>query len=267
MDIINNSLNLSKVEFPVESIKNIGFRSYSPGWIFNRNGTTDTFYYIASGSLVLCLKDSTLNLKKGTMFRMAKNEFATMKNISEHMCSIYYITFNLKEDITFDSLNINRIYEDKNGAFESFFKDINNSAILKDPCHKIKEFYLFSKLIYKIMTAGLKERTPDTKTYLAINYIHTNIKESITADTLCAITGYSPSHLRRLFIKNYGMPPGQYILKARINLAKDILLERPDMSVEEVSECVGMCSGAYFCKVFKERTGISPYKFRQLPPE
>ena len=267
MDINSNYYKLSKVEFRVENIKNIGFHSYSPGWIFHRNGITDTLYYVATDSIVLYLKDSTHKISKGTMFRMAKNEFATMKNLSDKPCSIYYITFNLKEDITFESINMARIYKDKTGFFEGIFKDLNNSALFKGPAHKVKEFYLFSKLIYKIMTTDITELTTNNKTDLASNYIHTNIKESITVDTLCSVTGYSPSHLRRLFIKNYGVPPGQYILKARINLAKELLAERPDMSVEEVSEYIGMCSGAYFCKVFKERTGISSCKFRQLPPE
>ena len=55
--------------------------------------------------------------------------------------------------------------------------------------------------------------------YNVVQYIQDNYDKNITVTELAEMTGYSVSHFRRLFVKNYGMPPQEYIFQYKdINL-------------------------------------------------
>lgn len=72
--------------------------------------------------------------------------------------------------------------------------------------------------------------------------------------------GYS--WFRRMF-KNYtGLSPRQYCLQIKIMRAKELLLST-NLSVKEISYELGFESIHYFSRLFKQKTGISPAKFRK----
>lgn len=71
----------------------------------------------------------------------------------------------------------------------------------------------------------------------------------------------SSTHFRRLFKEYAGKSPVQYRTELKINYAKRMLCES-DMSVSEISEALGFESDSYFCRVFKNRTGITPSEYR-----
>ena len=77
------------------------------------------------------------------------------------------------------------------------------------------------------------------------------------------MTGYSPAHLRRLFIKVFGTSPINYIIDRKIERAKEMLLEPPEKTIEEITDMLGICSPSYFCRMFKSRVGISPMEYKK----
>jgi len=56
---------------------------------------------------------------------------------------------------------------------------------------------------------------------------------------------------------------GEYINDKRIEKASG-LLKTTDFSIEEVSGLAGFSSGSYFCKIFKRKMGVSPFKFKNI---
>ena len=95
----------------------------------------------------------------------------------------------------------------------------------------------------------------------AIDYINTNYKRPITMEELCEVSGVSKQHLCRLFRSALSARPMEYIAKKRIQAAKQLLSET-DMSVEEIAEETGFCTGSYFTKLFKRYEGLTPSQFR-----
>lgn len=57
----------------------------------------------------------------------------------------------------------------------------------------------------------------------------------------------SKCHLIRLFTREFGISPGQYLIKVRINAARQYLLER-EHSVEMIAGLVGFSNGNYFAR-------------------
>ena len=54
----------------------------------------------------------------------------------------------------------------------------------------------------------------------------------------------------------------KYLIKLRMNEAKRLLLNSPEMSIQKVGELVGYKDDFYFSRAFKNYTGIQPSKFR-----
>lgn len=73
--------------------------------------------------------------------------------------------------------------------------------------------------------------------------------------------GYSYEHLSRVFRKQYGLTPNEYVQSIRIERAKD-LLRHTDLIIAAIADSVGYADPVYFSRLFKRHTGISPGKFR-----
>ena len=97
----------------------------------------------------------------------------------------------------------------------------------------------------------------------AVQYIKSHFDKSITVVELAQMTGYSVSHFRRLFVKYYGIPPQEYIFQNKVQKAKELLIEYPEKSVEEIAELLGMYNAAHLCKMFKKKAGYSPGEYRE----
>ncbi len=71
----------------------------------------------------------------------------------------------------------------------------------------------------------------------------------------------SYSWFRKQFKQYTGYSPGQYLLRLRVQRARELLAD-PDRSLEQIADELGFCSQAHFTRVFKQRTGVPPGAFR-----
>ncbi len=94
-------------------------------------------------------------------------------------------------------------------------------------------------------------------------YILCNLQEKISVEILCEKAHMSPTHFTRLFKKETGFSPYNYVLSARLSRAKELLL-KTDKSVAEIAYETGFNSEANFIYCFKNSEGISPGKFRKI---
>jgi AraC family transcriptional regulator len=95
----------------------------------------------------------------------------------------------------------------------------------------------------------------------AIDYIQAHLSEDISLDDLAIITGMSRYYFCHLFKRSTGMSPYQYVIKCRIDRAKELLLFRQDCSIADVAFQVGFASQSQFTKHFKKWVGTTPKKF------
>lgn len=72
----------------------------------------------------------------------------------------------------------------------------------------------------------------------------------------------SEKHFCRLFRKQYGIPPQEFLINIRLQKAKQ-LLKTTDLRVKEVAGSVGYSSQLVFSEIFKKRFGQSPTEYRK----
>lgn len=73
---------------------------------------------------------------------------------------------------------------------------------------------------------------------------------------------YSLRHINRVFCAQYGVTPKQYILRRKIETAKN-MLSGGRHSLKEIAELLGFCDEHHFMNTFKRMTGVSAGTWRE----
>ena len=102
----------------------------------------------------------------------------------------------------------------------------------------------------------------ETRLNQLYDYIEDHIYEDIRLDDLASLCGLSKYYFCRQFKQLTGLSPHQYIIRRRIEIAKQ-LLARPNLTIRAVSECLEFASHSQFTAFFRRYTGVTPQVFRQ----
>lgn len=96
----------------------------------------------------------------------------------------------------------------------------------------------------------------------ALDYLGSHSTEHISAAELAAMCYISESYFYVLFKRSIGIPFTEYKNSLVISKAERLLIEKPELSVEEISRKLGFSSSAYFRRVFQSFLGCSPREYR-----
>jgi AraC family transcriptional regulator len=88
-------------------------------------------------------------------------------------------------------------------------------------------------------------------------YIHDNLDHQLTLGELALITGMSTYHFARTFKQVTGVTPHQYVLNARVERAKRLLLQGK-LSIAEIANRVGFFDQSHLTRSFKRLVGVTP---------
>lgn len=250
---------------PINSFKNAGYYKHRSGWNWVQETEHAVFFCVESGKMRVRTKEYDGVCSAGDTVFIRCCEKVNLTNVLKEDLSYYFVSFYCERDFDFQ---INTVTKDSNAL--RLFKDISESHRSGAYLSKLKVAELFLRLLHLLCSKRLeksKDYADTHKLLSTVEYININYYKKITPAFLSKISGYSPAHLRRLFVKNFGIPPMEYILNKKIEMAKEILLDAPEKTIDEIAELVGFCSASYLCKTFKSRVGVSPieYKKRRLP--
>jgi AraC-like DNA-binding protein len=95
-----------------------------------------------------------------------------------------------------------------------------------------------------------------------INYIQLNYSQKIILDDLIKIAFMSKYYFLRIFKRQIGMSPYEYLLNYRINKAKE-LLKNTELSISEICLAVGFQDYNNFIREFKENVGFPPLNYKK----
>ncbi|HEX8429111.1 AraC family transcriptional regulator [Hymenobacter sp.] len=95
-----------------------------------------------------------------------------------------------------------------------------------------------------------------------VQYIKQHLTEQITVDKLSALACMSKATFFRVFKRELGLTPIEYIIQERLAEAKR-LLRNPLSSVADVCFRAGFNNTAYFQKLFKQYEGMTPGLYKK----
>jgi AraC-like DNA-binding protein len=102
----------------------------------------------------------------------------------------------------------------------------------------------------------------DRRLRVSLTFIEQNYRRQIKNEEIADAAQLSKDHFKRLFRKNIGMPPLQYLIRRRIQEARRILASDPGVSVQAACEQAGFGSSKHFASLFRKHFGISPKEFQ-----
>lgn len=94
-----------------------------------------------------------------------------------------------------------------------------------------------------------------------LQYIEEKYASQIKLGDLAETAGVTEQHLCRLFKKNFGLSPMEYLTKVRIQHAKEQLIYSPK-TIGEIAVDTGFPDSSYFAVVFKKQEKLTPGEYR-----
>lgn len=135
------------------------------------------------------------------------------------------------------------------------FCEISDTKTMKDFLHETFEALMFAD-------GQASGRSSVSIVTIARQYIDNNILSSdISSYSVASHLNLSVDHLSRLFKAAGENSLSDYIIKSKIDKAKNIISES-SYSIRQVAQILGYTDPNYFVKIFKKKTGVTPTEFR-----
>jgi len=94
------------------------------------------------------------------------------------------------------------------------------------------------------------------------SFVHENLHQDVSLMQMAEEANLSPAYFSQLFHRSTGVAPHQFVLRARVERAKELLVKE-DARVLDVAIACGFQTQQHFARVFGARCRMSPRQFRQ----
>ncbi len=228
--------------------------------------------YIRSGQLSVTVDNRTMTARRGnlvlldcslphkyhtldhTEFVWIHLEGSNSPQLFQQVCSLYSTpVFDSSSASEVHHLMLDILYAWRNNQFIS-------EAQLSLRLYSIWITLITGNAVQSYADTG----NAQTATEAAIQYIGEHYGESLTLPELARHVNMSQFYFSRLFKKQCGYSPHEYIILVRINRAKH-LLKTTDQPVKVIANSVGYPNITTFSNLFSSRVGVSPSQFRKNP--
>lgn len=106
---------------------------------------------------------------------------------------------------------------------------------------------------------------PAARLNRVLDFIQQNCTKEIRLWELGQLAGMSPHYFCQLFKQSTGLSPHQYVLRQRIDRAKEYL-RNSEVTISGAAAATGFIDQSHFTKVFRRIVGATPMQFRGETP-
>lgn len=243
-------------------------------------------FYIADGEGCIEIEGENREVGEGTLIYLPPRTVYRFDFRDAYSVKIRVINFDLVDTFSGKSSSL--------GTAKEGEVDLTRSPIYPIPCEFEKPVFLFGAefagetlgeiteayllkndyyreicsaklklLLFELITRGAcGEGEPEPA--LAIErYIKSNYHlHELDNGTISRAFNYHPYHASRLIKAHTGKTLHEYLVDFRLHIARNYLTTSR-LSVTEIADRCGFSSYNHFIKCFRERTGVSPLKYRK----
>ena len=236
------------------------------------DGSADIFienqhYILHKNSLFYCCGGSEYNIISTSGFEpICFNFDLTQSHCSQTMCLSPQSTLKGIPDMSViyeevgdcPLLNSHFCIHDANSfapAMERILREYSDNGVFsRELCSSILKEQLIELYRYQTAVPSVVDKV--------MKYIDANYAENLKNSQLAALAGYHEYYLNRLFLAHTGNSMHHYLLKVRLNHARQLVLNQ-DIFLSAIPEKVGFNSYSHFSSYFKQFFGISPAEYRK----
>jgi len=154
-----------------------------------------------------------------------------------------------------------------------YFKGLDTSREMRSIVNLAKEknedctaeiICLLNKVFFKMREhMNARNYASDTAEKMK-EFLRNNAASRFKIETLCKYISRSESQCIKIFKDAYGITPYAYFLDRKIQLARD-MLTNTSLSIKQIANNLHFADEYYFSNIFKQKTGVSPSKYRKNP--
>jgi AraC family transcriptional regulator len=141
------------------------------------------------------------------------------------------------------------------GVGSRFYADSMATAL---SAHLLRN-YATRKHCFREYEDGLSQQ----KLKQAVDYIQDHLGEDLSLNAIANELGMSQYYFCHLFKQSTGMSPHQYLIRQRVEKAKQLLKQR-EQAIAAIAMACGFANQSHFAKCFRQYTGMNPKQFRNL---
>lgn len=241
---------------------------YSPFQLFLHQAEVYFLLYIRSGSGFIHRQNSTLPLFTGTILFADCKTASTLEVTGTPFTASGFLLTSAEADNAYTSYS-----SDKNPIFE-----INGSSEIPELISRLiklctetsevgRALYaevagdLFSYLSHCKSADYGNRALPPLYILSMKQLLDTRYAEAITLDTISSDLHINKYKLAKEFKTFYFVSPIEYLIRRRIEVACGLLLDT-QKTITQIGSDIAMENTPYFVRLFKQRKGISPLKYR-----
>jgi len=167
---------------------------------------------------------------------------------------VFFIINSLQINLVEANLSFNNVFGDEKSIWEKL-NDFNSIVNIKQWLYNI-----FSAV--KIQMEYKKDSGNIALVNKIKEIIHNHYNEEISVSQIAQSIFFSARQANNIFQQEEGISIFEYLIKYRIDIAKDLLTNTP-MHIYEVANKVGYTNIPHFRVLFQKYTGILPKEFRK----
>ncbi len=157
---------------------------------------------------------------------------------------------------------------------EMLLNETGNTGLLEEPGtladRMLNDCATYGELEMQLSEYGdymteIREERPGASVEMAqelVQYMRVNVYKNLSLQDMAQHFDISSSYICRLFKMYYSDTPISYYNRIKIEEAKTMLTDYPNMRVKDIAEMLGFSDQYYFSKVFKQQYGVSPLVYR-----
>ncbi len=150
---------------------------------------------------------------------------------------------------------------------EYLFDEIRRQFRTLTPATSYRVMPLFETLMVRLYDCARAEHA-DTRLFRIVKEAEQQIRQApqnhFNLAAFAESHHVSYDHFRESFRRYLGVPPYDFLLDCRLNIAKKMLREQT-FSIKEIAERCGFGRPSDFARFFRRRTGLSPSEFIRSP--
>lgn len=146
-------------------------------------------------------------------------------------------------------------------SLRKIFNSFHEKRKANEPVMSKRITDLLTELVLASSNNVVQDEQADTMED-TLAFISENAANPITVEQLAGRANLSPFYFTRLFKKETGFTPHEYVICVRVNMAK-FYLKTTDLPLKEIAFRSGFNSECSFCTSFKKSVGLTPGAYRK----
>jgi len=269
----------------IESIRTVHYFEYSKDFVYS--GEKHDFWelvYVDKGNVTVGADDKKILLNQGDVYFHKPMQWHNVAADGITAPNLAIISFDCNDEAM-------DYFEDKTFHLEPKLRNVLSSVISETEkafvtpivkyygsdalkvnadapkcSEQLIKIYLTELLLLLLMEESKDEKVRvkiDESTFdVVIHYLEANICENVSLADVANHTHISPSTIKKLFRENTGESFVKYFTAMKMKEAKTLFREY-SKNVAEVAQKLGYNDSAYFARVFRRVTHLSPSEYKK----